>query len=94
MMKDGTVRTRFAPSPPGYLHIGGARTALFSWLNARHEGGAFILRVEDTDAQRSTEESSLQILKAMEWLGLEWDEGPIYQSQRLDIYRSYVQKLL
>lgn len=94
MMKDGTVRTRFAPSPTGYLHIGGARTALFSWLHARHEGGAFILRVEDTDAQRSTKESSLQILKAMEWLGLEWDEGPIYQSQRLDIYRSYVQKLL
>lgn len=93
-MKDGKVRTRFAPSPTGYLHIGGARTALFSWLYARHAGGTFILRVEDTDAQRSTEESSLQILKAMEWLGLEWDEGPFYQSQRLDIYRSYVQKLV
>jgi glutamyl-tRNA synthetase len=91
---DRTVRTRFAPSPTGYLHIGGARTALFSWLYARHTGGAFILRVEDTDAQRSTEESSLQILKAMEWLGLEWDEGPFYQSERLDLYRSCVQRLL
>lgn len=94
MTRDGTVRTRFAPSPTGYLHIGGARTALFSWLHARHTGGKFILRVEDTDAQRSTEESSLQILKAMEWLGLDWDEGPIFQSQRLDIYRSHIQKLL
>lgn len=94
MTRDGTVRTRFAPSPTGYLHIGGARTALFSWLHARHTGGKFILRVEDTDAQRSTEESSLQILNAMEWLGLDWDEGPIFQSQRLDLYRSHIQRLL
>jgi len=89
-----TIRTRFAPSPTGYLHIGGARTALFSWLYARHTGGKFILRVEDTDAQRSTEESSEQILEAMEWLSLDWDEGPYYQSDRLDIYRSYVDKLV
>ena len=88
------IRTRFAPSPTGYLHIGGARTALFAWLYARHNKGRFILRVEDTDAQRSTEESSLQILEAMEWLGLDWDEGPFYQSERLDLYRSYAQKLL
>lgn len=88
------VRTRFAPSPTGYLHIGGARTALFAWLYARHLNGTFILRVEDTDAQRSTEESTLQILDAMQWLGLDWDEGPFYQSERLGIYRSYVQKLL
>ena len=88
------IRTRFAPSPTGYLHIGGARTALFSWLYARHTGGKFILRVEDTDAQRSTEESSKQILEALEWLGLDWDEGPFYQSQRLDIYRSYVDRLV
>ncbi len=88
------IRTRFAPSPTGYLHIGGARTALFSWLYARHTGGKFILRVEDTDAQRSTDESTKQILEAMEWLGLDWDEGPYYQSERLDIYRSYVDKLV
>ncbi len=88
------VRTRFAPSPTGYLHIGGARTALFSWLFSRHNKGDFILRVEDTDAQRSTEESSSQILEAMEWLGLDWDEGPFFQSQRLDLHRSYINKLL
>ncbi len=88
------IRTRFAPSPTGYLHIGGARTALFSWLYARNKGGKFILRVEDTDAQRSTEASTEQILEAMEWLGLDWDEGPFYQSQRLDLYRSYVQELI
>jgi glutamyl-tRNA synthetase len=88
------VRTRFAPSPTGHLHIGGARTALFSWLYARHTGGKFILRIEDTDAQRSDEELSRQILEAMTWLGLDWDEGPFYQSERLDIYRSYVDNLL
>jgi len=88
------VRTRFAPSPTGYLHIGGVRTALFSWLYARHTGGDFILRVEDTDAQRSTEESTAQILDAMRWLGLDWDEGPFYQSKRLDLYREYIHKLV
>jgi glutamyl-tRNA synthetase len=88
------VRTRFAPSPTGYLHIGGVRTALFSWLYARHTKGDFILRVEDTDAQRSTEESSKQILDAMLWLGLDWDEGPFFQSQRLDLYREHIHKLV
>jgi glutamyl-tRNA synthetase len=88
------TRTRFAPSPTGALHIGGVRTALFSWLQARHEGGRFILRVEDTDAERSTEENTRGILEAMEWLGLDWDEGPFFQSQRLDLYRSYIDRLV
>ncbi|MGI9302656.1 MAG: glutamate--tRNA ligase [Gammaproteobacteria bacterium] len=89
-----TVRTRFAPSPTGYLHIGGARTALFSWLYARHCGGEFVLRVEDTDRERSTEESVNAILEGMEWLGLDYDEGPIFQTQRFDRYREVVQQLL
>ncbi len=89
-----TVRTRFAPSPTGHLHIGGARTALFAWLYARHTQGKFILRIEDTDAERSTDEYTRLILQAMTWLGLDWDEGPFYQSQRLDVYRGYVEKLL
>src|SRR5208337_754794 len=88
------IRTRFAPSPTGQLHIGGVRTALFSWLHARHSGGKFILRIEDTDAERSTDENTRQILESMKWLGLDWDEGPFYQSQRLDIYKSSIQKLL
>jgi len=88
------VRTRFAPSPTGYLHIGGARTALFSWLYARHTHGKFVLRIEDTDTQRSTKEASQQIIDAMEWLGLSWDEGPFYQSERKEIYLSYIEKLL
>jgi glutamyl-tRNA synthetase len=88
------VRTRFAPSPTGALHIGGVRTALFSWLHARHSGGKFVLRVEDTDAERSTDENTRQILASMEWLGLDWDEGPFFQSQRLDIYNSSIQKLI
>jgi glutamyl-tRNA synthetase len=88
------VITRFAPSPTGYLHIGGARTALFNWLFARHNGGKFILRIEDTDQVRSTEASIKAILDAMEWLGLEWDEGPYYQTQRMEIYREYLKKLL
>ncbi|OPZ60975.1 MAG: Glutamate--tRNA ligase [Deltaproteobacteria bacterium ADurb.Bin510] len=88
------VRTRFAPSPTGYLHIGGARTALFNWLYARHMGGKFILRIEDTDAQRSTDEATQQILDAMTWLGLDWDEGPFYQTQRIDIYRELIDKLV
>jgi len=82
-----TVRTRFAPSPTGSLHIGGARTAIFNWLFARHAGGEFILRIEDTDRTRSTEESIQEITQAMEWLGLDWDEGPFRQSDRLDIYQ-------
>lgn len=88
------IRTRFAPSPTGHLHIGGARTALFSWLHARHTGGKFILRIEDTDAVRSTDEYTQKILEAMEWLNLDWDEGPFYQSKCLDAYREYVAKLI
>lgn len=88
------IRTRFAPSPTGYLHIGGARTALFSWLFARHNGGEFVLRIEDTDQQRSTDESTKAILDAMSWMGLNWDEGPHFQAQRVDLHRQMVQKLL
>lgn len=88
------VRTRFAPSPTGYLHIGGARTALFSYLFARHHGGKFILRIEDTDLERSTQASIQAILDALTWLRLEWDEGPFYQSQRWDLYRERAEQLL
>jgi glutamyl-tRNA synthetase len=88
------VRTRFAPSPTGHLHIGSARTALFNWLFSRHHGGVFVLRIEDTDKARSTAESTQAILEAMEWLGLDWDEGPLYQSQRTDIYREHIELLL
>ena len=89
-----TVRTRFAPSPTGYLHIGGARTALFSWAYARHYGGSFILRIEDTDLERSTPEAVQAILDGMNWLGLNWDEGPFYQTQRMTRYREVIQRLL
>ncbi len=89
-----TVRTRFAPSPTGYLHVGGARTALFSWAYARHFGGQFILRIEDTDLERSTAASVQAILDGMHWLGLDWDEGPFYQMQRLDRYREVAEQLL
>ena len=88
------VITRFPPSPTGYLHIGGARTALFNWLFARHHKGQFVLRIEDTDQIRSTEESIKAILDAMEWLSLDWDQGPFYQTQRLEVYREYLQKLI
>lgn len=88
------LRVRFAPSPTGYLHVGGARTALFNWLLARKQGGTFILRIEDTDVERSTKESVDAILEGMQWLGLDWDEGPFYQSQSFEIYKEYVQKLL
>jgi len=88
------IRTRFAPSPTGFLHIGGARTALFSWLYARHFGGKFVLRIEDTDQERSTDESTQAILDAMAWLGLNWDEGPYFQAQRVDLHRQMVQKLI
>jgi len=88
------IRTRFAPSPTGFLHIGGARTALFNWLYTRHHGGEFILRIEDTDQQRSTEESTKAILDAMAWLGLNWDEGPYFQAQRVQLHRDMVQKLI
>lgn len=89
-----SVRTRFAPSPTGYLHIGGARTALFNYLFARHHGGKFILRIEDTDRERSTPEAIQAILDAMTWLQLEWDEGPFYQTKRLPLYRDKIQELL
>jgi len=89
-----TVRTRFAPSPTGYLHIGGARTALFSWLYARKHGGKFILRIEDTDLERSTAESVNAILEGMTWLGLEYDEGPFYQTHRFDRYKQIIQQLI
>jgi len=89
-----TVRTRFAPSPTGYLHIGGARTALFSWAYARHHGGSFILRIEDTDIERSTPEAVQAILDGMAWLGLNSDEGPFYQTQRMMRYKEVIQQLL
>lgn len=88
------LRVRFAPSPTGYLHIGGARTALFNYLLARRQNGTFVLRIEDTDVERSTQESVDAILQAMEWLGLSYDEGPYYQSQRFDLYRQKVDVLL
>ena len=88
------VRVRFAPSPTGYLHVGGARTALFNWLLARRQGGVFILRIEDTDLERSTEEMVEGILDGLRWLGLNWDEGPYRQSERLERYREAAQQLL
>ncbi len=88
------LRVRFAPSPTGYLHIGGARTALFNFLLARKEQGTFVLRIEDTDVERSTQESVDAILQAMDWLGLSYDEGPFYQSDRYDLYKSKVSELL
>src|SRR5439155_817805 len=89
-----SVRTRFAPSPTGALHIGSVRTALFSYLFARHHGGAFVLRIEDTDRERSTEESTRAILEGLGWLGLTWDEGPYHQSERLALYRTRAEALL
>ena len=89
-----TVRTRFAPSPTGFLHLGGARTALFSWAYARHFGGSFILRIEDTDVERSTPEAVQAILDGMEWLGLQHDEGPFYQMRHMDRYREVIAKML
>ena len=88
------TRTRFAPSPTGYLHVGGARTALFNWLHARHTQGRFILRIEDTDQVRSTEASVQAIFDALRWLQIDWDEGPFYQTQRSQIYAEYLQKLV
>ena len=89
-----TPRVRFAPSPTGYLHVGGARTALFNWLFARHTGGTLILRIEDTDFERSSEEMVEGILEGMRWLGMNWDEGPFFQSKRLDLYTVTAEKLL
>ncbi|MCD6496703.1 MAG: glutamate--tRNA ligase [Deltaproteobacteria bacterium] len=89
-----TVRVRFAPSPTGFLHIGGARTALYNWLFARKNGGAFVLRIEDTDAERSTDESTAGILDGMKWMGIDWDEGPFYQSEYLQEHKDAAQELL
>jgi len=96
------VRVRFAPSPTGALHIGGARTALFNWLFARSQKGKFILRIEDTDRERSTLEANKTIFHGLEWLGLDWDEGPnvggpfgpYYQTERLEIYQKYARQLI
>jgi glutamyl-tRNA synthetase len=88
------IRTRIAPSPTGFLHLGTARTALYSWAFARHHGGEFVLRIEDTDVARSTQDSVEQILASMKWLGLSYDEGPVYQMQRLDRYRAVVDQML
>jgi glutamyl-tRNA synthetase len=90
----GKIRTRIAPSPTGFLHLGTARTALFSWAYARHFGGEFVLRIEDTDVARSTQDSVEQILASMHWLGLEYDEGPIYQMQRLERYQQVAEQLI
>jgi glutamyl-tRNA synthetase len=89
-----SAKTRFAPSPTGHLHVGGARTALFSWLQARHHGGQFVLRIEDTDRERSTREATRAILDAMDWLGLDYDEGPFYQSERTARYEQVLEQLL
>jgi len=93
-MVQGKIVTRFPPSPTGYLHIGGARTALFNWLLARQNGGKFILRIEDTDRARSTEQATQAILESMEWLGLDWDEGPLFQSRRFSVYETFIERLL
>lgn len=92
-MTTSPIRVRFAPSPTGHLHIGGARTALYNWLFARHHGGTFLLRIEDTDRERHQEEAVPAILESMKWLELEWDEGPIHQSERFDIYRAEATRL-
>ncbi|MCP4270138.1 MAG: glutamate--tRNA ligase [Candidatus Brocadiaceae bacterium] len=91
---DSNVKVRFPPSPTGFLHIGGARTALYNWLFAKHNDGKLVLRIEDTDRQRSTEEATQAILDSLTWLGLDWDEGPYHQSDRLEIYTEHVEKLL
>jgi glutamyl-tRNA synthetase len=88
------VITRFPPSPTGFLHVGNARTAVFNWLYARHMQGKFVLRIEDTDRQRSTQKAIDVIFESLEWLGIDWDEGPFYQTQRLDIYNEYIEKLI
>lgn len=94
MTQDAKPKVRFAPSPTGFLHIGGARTALFNWLFARHTGGIFQLRIEDTDRARSENRFRDEILESMKWLGLTWDEGPIYQSDRFEFYRDYAYRLV
>src|ERR1700710_1122283 len=94
-MSTANVITRFAPSPTGYLHVGGARTALFNWLLARHTGGKFLLRIEDTDLARSTDDATRQLLSDLQWLGLQWDNAElVYQSKRLPIYNKIIEKLI
>jgi glutamyl-tRNA synthetase len=93
-MTGENIVTRFPPSPTGYLHIGGARTALFNWLFARQKGGKFVLRIEDTDKARSSDETTKAIIESMEWLGLDWDEGPYFQSQRYHIHNAFIEQLL
>src|SRR5438477_12746848 len=92
--KTPSVRVRFAPSPTGYLHVGGARTALFNWLFARHQRGAMILRIGDTDAERNKPQLVQGILDGLQWLGVNWDEGPFYQSQRTELYVAAAKKCL
>ena len=87
------VRVRFAPSPTGFLHIGGVRTALFNWLFARQQNGVFVLRIEDTDQSRSTDDSIQAILDGMRWVKLDWDEGPFRQTERMDLYREHAMRL-
>jgi glutamyl-tRNA synthetase len=87
-------RVRFAPSPTGYLHVGGARTALFNWLFARHSGGTHVLRIEDTDRERSTEEHTRVILDGLTWLGISWDEGPYFQGEYADRHQADAERLL
>jgi glutamyl/glutaminyl-tRNA synthetase len=89
-----STRVRFAPSPTGYLHVGGARTALFNWLYARHVGGKFLLRIEDTDKQRSTDEHTRVILDGLTWLGLDWDEEPVFQGARVQRHQEVADRLL
>src|SRR3984885_15351085 len=94
-MPDSSIVTRFAPSPTGYLHVGGARTALFSWLLARHAGGKFLLRIEDTDLARSTEQAVTQLIDDLKWLGLHWDNAElVYQSKRLHVYNAMIDDLI
>jgi glutamyl-tRNA synthetase len=93
-MTPSDVRLRFSPAPTGFLHIGSVRTALYNWLQARHTGGTFILRIEDTDVARSTLESIDQIQEVLRWLGLDWDEGPVLQSGRFDVYLEAALRLL
>ena len=93
-MKNDEVRLRFAPSPTGYLHLGSARTAIFNWLYARHTNGKLILRIEDTDKERSKKEFLDEILEDLKWLGVDWDEGPIFQSDRIAVYKEYAKKIL
>jgi glutamyl-tRNA synthetase len=94
MRLDSSLRVRFAPSPTGYLHVGGARTALFNWLLARRAGGTFLLRIEDTDRARSTDESTRAIFEGLQWLGLDWDEEVVFQGAGLERHRADAQRLL